>query len=597
MISFKEQLIEDFQDYRERYPNIANIDKDEWAFNYWVLDNLFSIDDGIIEDYIVDYNDKGIDCYVWHEEEQDLYLIQNKFYDENTKLSVDYINNDFLTRAIGALEKGTYTRSKELQDIFNKFSGSENFAVHFYLYVTNNSSKTTSVMQSIADFNKKSAEKKYDAKIFSLDEIKELYYQDPIKDKKKFEFTLKSINKGTILNVDNNAYKLTLAVDAKYVLTPVTVVYDLYEKAKKSKYPLFDENIREYLGANGPVNKKIMATLKDPDDRKNFFFYNNGITMIVNDITKETHDPKEDKRVFDVVNPQIVNGCQTVSTIYETLNSLPQESLEKDFSNSYVMIKILKIPDKDEKLKDLYHNIVTYNNSQNSINERNFTAIKEVFKQLKEQLEWSGMLLCIKQSDKKSYVDKYKMPTELIDKCKALLDRFGLVGFKKTKDFCIELEKLLQAILAFDSTPRDAICNKSKLLKDKSVQNEKVTSFIMNKATTKTILYLYLLYLRAEQEKKNSKEDIKPNPFYFVYCFSHYECGSDADKIIEKLASKEDVDSIIKKYNFVFKLYYKSWKEDKPSDGYNDIIKSNLDVVKLDKAKMLAEDTLKMFQS
>ena len=594
MRDFKEQLLEDFQDYRERFPNIQNIEKDEWAFNFWVLDNLFSIDEDIIEDNIVDYNDKGIDCFVWHEEEQDLYLIQNKFYSENVNPTADYINNDFLTRAIGALEKGTYTRSQTLQDIFNKFSGNEDFSIHFYIYVTNNTCKTQPVIESIAKFNEKYASKKYDAKMFSLDDIKELYYQEPITGKKKFEFTIKTINKGTLLNVDNDAYRMTLALDAKYVLTPVTVIYKMYNEAKKQGYPLFDANIRDYLGANGAVNKKIMTTLKDPNDRNNFFFYNNGITMIVNEMTKDEYSVQENMRVFDVINPQIVNGCQTVSTIYETLNGWTQSTLDSDFSNSYVMVKILKIPANDDNLKELYRNIVTYNNSQNSINEKNFTAIKDVFKHVQTELEWKGMLLCIKQSDKNTFIQKYKTATTLLDNCGSLLAKFGLNDYKKTKDFFIDLEKLLQVILAFDTDAYNAIQNKSKLLKDKSTQNNQVIDFIKNKATTNDILNLYLLYLRAEKEKQNSADEIKPNPFYIIYCFSKYECGGNTDNILPKLESAEGINAIIKKYVFLFKRYYKNWHDVNPNNGYNEMINTSINYELLDKSKEDIEDLMSM---
>lgn len=138
MSDFRKQIYEDLEDYKEKYPNIQHIHKDEWAFNFWVLDNLFSVDEDIIEEYIVDYDDKGIDCFIWHEDLHDLYLIQNKFFSDNSTITNSYIQNDFLTRAVGALEKGTYTRSKTLQDIFIKYSGEEDFSIHFQLYITNN---------------------------------------------------------------------------------------------------------------------------------------------------------------------------------------------------------------------------------------------------------------------------------------------------------------------------------------------------------------------------------------------------------------------------------------------------------------------------
>ena len=355
MEDFKRQLKEDFDDYRHKYPHIKNLEKDEWALNFWVLDKLFRVDEDIIESSIVDYNDKGIDCFVWHEDRKDLYLIQNKFNSEGVNVTVNYVMNDFLTRSIGALEKGTYTRSKELQDIFSSNSAYDDFSIHFHLYVTNNTNRNKNLIDAIASFNEKNASKRYDASLFTLNDIQELYYQEPIKDKRSFKFRIKTKNDGTILNVANEAYRMTLALDARYVLTPVTVVYEMVKKAKEKKYPLFEENIRDYLGATGNVNKKIVSTLKDPQDRNNFFFYNNGVTMIVSDMTARFTSPEDpnNPRVFDVMDPQIVNGCQTVSTIYETLASLPGTTLERDFRDTYVMIKILKIPQDEPSLTEL----------------------------------------------------------------------------------------------------------------------------------------------------------------------------------------------------------------------------------------------------
>lgn len=256
--NFKKKIEEDLIEYAEKYPNIANINKKEWAFNFWILDKLFSEDEQLIEEKIVDYDDKGVDCFVWHEELHDLYLIQNKYYSEGSNLTTEYVMNDFLTRAIGALEKGTYSRSKELQDIFTKYSQEDDFHIYFYLYVTNNSSKTQSIIEAIAHFNQLYASKKMEARFFSLDDIYEMYFKEPIVDKKSFKFTINTINKGTVLNINNEAYKMTQAVDAKYVLTPILTVYRMVEAAQKEGYPLFAENIREYLGSAGGVNKRYL---------------------------------------------------------------------------------------------------------------------------------------------------------------------------------------------------------------------------------------------------------------------------------------------------------------------------------------------------
>lgn len=591
MLEFKKQIEEDLVEYAEKYPNIANIHKKEWAFNFWVLDKLFSEDEQLIEDKIVDYDDKGIDCYVWHEDMKDLYLIQNKYFSEGTSLTKDYVMNDFLTRAIGALEKGIYLRSPELQNIYNKYSQEDEFRIYFYIYVTNNSAKTKTITDAIADFNCKYASKKREAKFFSLDDIQEVYFQNPIEDKKSFEFTLDTINKGTILNINNEAYKMTQALDAKYVLTPVLTIYKMVEAAQKEGYSLFNENIREYLGSTGGVNKKIKDTLKDPFDRVNFFFYNNGITMIVNDIGKEK--PNNGRREFDVMTPKIVNGCQTVSTIYETLSGLPVSTLGKDFENTYIMVKILRIPSNDDKLKNLYADIVRYNNSQNAINEKIFTANTDVFKRVKTEFEAKGLLVCIRQSDKYQFKTRYKSPTALIDMNNVFMKRFGLESLKKTSDFIIELEKLLQVFVAFEHTPLSAVQNKAKLLQQDSLQNKQVVDFIKNPViTSNDMVNLYLLYLRAEKDKNASQDKRVPNPFYLIYCFSRYECQGDPTKISLRLESKDEIDYIMKKYKLTLSKYYRKWKRKNPGKEYNDMIKSQLDMELLDEVKADAEDSL-----
>lgn len=386
MSDIKRQIKEDLEEYKEKFPNIPNIDKPEWAFNFWVLDKLFSEDENLIEEKIVDYNDKGIDCYVWHEELHDLYLIQNKYFSEGTTLTNDYVQNDFLTRAIGALEKGTYTKSAELQNIFNKYCMEDDFTIHFHLYVTNNDCKTETIMNGLAKYNEKN--KNRIAHIFSLSDISELYYQEPIKDKRTMTYEIKTINKGTILNINTDAYKMTQAIDAKYVLVPVYNLYLMYKKAESIGYPIFDANIREYLGSAGSVNKKIMETLKNPHDRVNFFYYNNGVTIIVDDIGGI--NTQGGLATFVIRNPQIVNGCQTVSTINETLSSLPLSTLEEEFKDTYVMLKILKIPANDENLETLYKDIVTYNNSQNAINQKTFVAGSTEFKRIQDEFERKG---------------------------------------------------------------------------------------------------------------------------------------------------------------------------------------------------------------
>lgn len=592
MADFKKQILEDIEDYQSRLFAVEHIDKVPWAFNFWILDKLFSIDEELIEEKIVDYNDKGIDCFVWHEDQHDLYLIQNKFYEEGNNISVDYFFNDFLTRAIGALEKNTYKRSPELQDIYNKYHEEPDFDIHFLLFVTNNSSKNPELLKRIESYNSDNVLTRRQARLYSLNDIEDLYYKGPNTEKKKFVFKMSTINNGTILKIDNASYGMHLAADGRFTLTPVTLIYRMLKEAKQKKYALFEENIREYLGSNGSVNKKIVDTLRNPLERNNFFFYNNGITIIVDGYSSVSSEGN--RSVFTVTNPQIVNGCQTVNTIFETLDSLSEAKLDKEFEDTFVMVKILKIPLTDEGHKELYRNIVTYNNSQNAINERAFAAAATEFKRIQFEFENKGFLVAIKQSDKHQFGNKYPKATSLIVQSQVFVERFGL-SLKKTKDFIIDLEKLLQVFLAFVSKPVDAIQNKSKLLRVDSTQNKMIIDFIRNpELTAKDMINLLLLYLRAENVKKNSADKKSPNPFYLINWFAVYECKGDPAKISENLNSPEAVNRIIKKYTMVFQAYYKAYTGKYLDRDYNYMIKTQIDEDLLETCKSQVEYLLSL---
>lgn len=96
MSNFKKQIEEDIKEYQTNNSYITNICKDEWAFNYWVLDKLFYEDEELIEEKIIDYHDLGIDAYEIYEDTKEIYLIQNKYYGTSTSISAEYVKNDFL---------------------------------------------------------------------------------------------------------------------------------------------------------------------------------------------------------------------------------------------------------------------------------------------------------------------------------------------------------------------------------------------------------------------------------------------------------------------------------------------------------------------
>ncbi|MBK8025745.1 MAG: AIPR family protein [Chloroflexi bacterium] len=70
--------------------------------------------------------------------------------------------------------------------------------------------------------------------------------------------------------------------------------------------------MRRFLGGRGKVNKGIQATLLSHPER--FGLYNNGITLVVSDFERNGDS-------WSLVEPYIVNGCQTTRTIWEVCHT------------------------------------------------------------------------------------------------------------------------------------------------------------------------------------------------------------------------------------------------------------------------------------
>lgn len=106
---------------------------------------------------------------------------------------------------------------------------------------------------------------------------------------------------------------------------------------------LLDRNIRRYLGAANPVNKEIADTLRSPDRRSNFYFYNNGVTLICdrfdfNGLQKENHKVQVDAL-------QIINGAQTSKTIEAALADLPDAT--HGFDQVHVLVRLYQMRASD----------------------------------------------------------------------------------------------------------------------------------------------------------------------------------------------------------------------------------------------------------
>lgn len=580
MDSFRNQIVSDIKDYQKKYRYHPNIRKDEWAFNFWVLYNIFNEDESVIGDKIIDYHDMGIDAYEIYEDRNEIYLIQNKYYSEGNMIDTNYVCNDFLISGITALENDSYKHCPQLQKFFRKAKMKSDFLVHLQIYVTNND-RNIAVDKYIQEWN--AAHPNYVAEIFYLDDIKDKYFNEMKVDRMTWEGRIVTKNKATILAIRPKEYDLKNVKEARYVFTPVQTLYEFYKKARLDGYPIFDENIREYLGNRG-INSQIYKTLLNPDERGNFFYYNNGVTIICDEMGRiETGMVSPDMNAsFTIKNPQIVNGCQTVNSIYKALDNVSDIQLQETFSDTFVMVKILCIDRNSVEDVELYQKIVKYNNSQNAMDEKSFVRNQELFMRVHKYFKDYGFLILLKQSDKHMFKERYdksqsaealklrQLPVEL-------LTHFGLSDESIKKLQLVDLAKLLQVILAFTDGGHYAYQRKAYLLKAGSKEYNTVTDFITNNEM-KVLLYLWAFYLRLEEARINSADSRTPIIYYAIDLFAEHFCNDRDSKLIcEKLSDSDWISRYVDFIGKVTKEYIRRKQKADSTLDYNHLIKLNID--------------------
>jgi hypothetical protein len=139
------------------------------------------------------------------------------------------------------------------------------------------------------------------------------------------------------------------------------VLFRLYERFGPR---LLELNVRSFLQARGKVNKGIRDTIiKEPD---RFLAYNNGITITASQVRLAKLN-NGGVGIAWVRDFQIVNGGQTTASIYHTA--------KKDGANPstvHVQAKLSVVT--PDRVDDIVPLISRYANSQNKVNEADFSA-------------------------------------------------------------------------------------------------------------------------------------------------------------------------------------------------------------------------------
>lgn len=160
-----------------------------------------------------------------------------------------------------------------------------------------------------------------------------------------------------------------------------------YQKAGEGA--LLNQNVRFNL-KKSLINSEIQKSfLENPEL---FCFLHNGITLTCSEFKKEHTGNKQTG--IKIQNPSIVNGGQTISTLYPLFNN---ENYKKNFEQAYIIIRIFKVSD------DLILKIAKATNSQNPINLIDLVANDDPQIKLKNFFAKQGIALLTKKGEDRGY--------------------------------------------------------------------------------------------------------------------------------------------------------------------------------------------------
>ncbi|MFG0934068.1 AIPR family protein [Staphylococcus sp. 231237_7MaSpsaltlick] len=299
---------------------------------------------------------------------------------------------------------------------------------------------------------------------------------------------------------------------------------------------LFD-NVRGYLG-NTKYNNNIIKTIEQCPNR--FFMYNNGLTITAKNIKADYINGKK-KFECEINGFQIVNGGQTLRSIYEFCN---KKFDEEKLANAEILIKIFQT----EKNRELTNDIAEYTNSQNSISPMDLKSVNNFQIQLGSFLK-SHQILYVRKS--------------------------GDVGETNINyNNRISMEKVAQILYTYMGNP-DRATNQKKALFEKYYDE----IFDEDSLDFELVLNLINQYYSIEGEYKKSDK----NGFHQKYLYVLFITNKIMKDETKVLASKSEVDNI-KKAITLLEQYVTHYKKDEDissarkliQKGFKDFISQKL---------------------
>jgi len=151
---------------------------------------------------------------------------------------------------------------------------------------------------------------------------------------------------------------------------------------------LFAENLR-YAIEKSEVNDGIRATSRD--DPEKFWYFNNGITAICDEIEKQPMGGNNtDTGVFDVKRISVINGAQTISSLAKAKGE------GADLSEVSVHLRVISLTGTPENFSV---EVTTANNTQNDLSPVDFVAADPNQDRIRREAAQLGLIYTFRRGE------------------------------------------------------------------------------------------------------------------------------------------------------------------------------------------------------
>jgi hypothetical protein len=524
-----------YEDLRQRVKIVGAGEKikPEDAFVLFTLREVLGLEEGIYDEALDAGGPKdcGIDAFWVNDDQKEVCLLQCKYYNIKHVVDENEVDN-FLNSIKYLLAPPASLQGRSKKYIQEKSQDYKEYIERSYdtrLIFATSSSYKPAACKKAEIFN---AQNK-DAKIELLDpeEIIERLNALKKREKPNLKFSLK------------NGYYETKLKNIPYVVCSI-FGDDLARAYREHKGNILEQNLRYGL-PGGKINKGIAETLNDSKERKNFWYYNNGITIIC-----DSYEIKDGLIIIE--NAQIVNGAQTTKTIYAVSQALGFEPLHE----CSILARIIKT----NKNLDLIEHVRDYNNRQNPTKPRDFVSHRKEQEKLQSEFEPLNYFYEIKRGERNEEIKAREI---------------------KKKDLkVIDNLTVSQAYCSFSGKPAQAKSQKNSLL---DPEGEYYKDIFTNR-TAKELLLAYDCYEFAREGFKYFKKHTKNIPEdkeFMLHGTTHIVAVMG--KILEEVVGVERIihnDSLFSQFisNGKLKLVY-----DNAVELIDDLYSSKIDVYRSEK--------------